>query len=492
MRRSVSQWQDRIAGRLGCHQAEAEAVIRRAYRAGALPEPQKILWAAGPREVAQVLAFVEAPPRRLRRSALAAFVVGAGFWIGLALMVDSVHGQPSITAAATLSLIAASLNVSLAAGRDLPPPPDKPALRRDESLMSAGATGVFITLAVSVFALQMVGGLPSDWLERGLVLAGAAATGGLPGVFLGLRIRHAYDHLPPLLRKLAPPTSVARQLERARAGAWNTVKQAIPGPRLDSSLLDVYSNAHWEAFAQRRGGLLNAHDRADAPRVLSPGFPGQVRLGPPRILQHDLGDLPLHLDGLEDAAQAAVSQICPRGAAAAFADLAFHVDRLYPFATIAVAVRPPTTVALDTAGRPHAEGGPALAWADGTCVHAWRGREVPSDAVDRSQPVTLSRIDREADPQRRWVLIERYGLGLYLQKRGAVEVHIDGCGQLYRLDQPPHEPIVAVRVRNHTPEPDGTVREFWLRVPPTMVTAREAVAWTFGLSAEAYEPLAQS
>jgi len=35
-------------------------------------------------------------------------------------------------------------------------------------------------------------------------------------------------------------------------------------------------------------------------------------------------------------------------------------------------------------------------------------------------------------------------------------------------------------------------RTYWLRVPPDTGTAREGVAWTFGLSAEEYEPLRQT
>src|SRR3546814_1719731 len=126
--------------------------------------------------------------------------------------------------------------------------------------------------------------------------------------------------------------------------------------------------------------------------------------------------MPPHLDGIEDAAQAAaVTYAGAAGAAARFSDLAFHVDRLYPFATVALALRPPTTVALDTEGRPHAEDGPALAWADDTRLYAWHGRGVPREVLDR--PVTRSRIDSEADPERRSVLIERYGLGRYLLER---------------------------------------------------------------------------
>ena len=68
----------------------------------------------------------------------------------------------------------------------------------------------------------------------------------------------------------------------------------------------------------------------------------------------------------------------------------------------------------------------------------------------------------------------------------------DRCGALYWLDQRFDEPIVAVRVINHTPHADGSFEEFWLRVPPSMQTAREAVAWTFGLSPEEYDPVLES
>ena len=36
-------------------------------------------------------------------------------------------------------------------------------------------------------------------------------------------------------------------------------------------------------------------------------------------------------------------------------------------------------------------------------------------------------------------------------------------------------------LRLKAPEPDGTYRRYFLRVPPRMRTARQAVAWTFGV-----------
>ena len=47
----------------------------------------------------------------------------------------------------------------------------------------------------------------------------------------------------------------------------------------------------------------------------------------------------------------------------------------------------------------------------------------------------------------------------------------------------------AVEVVNGTPEPDGSRRHYFLRVPSSMRTAREAVAWTYGISEQEYAQL---
>ena len=49
------------------------------------------------------------------------------------------------------------------------------------------------------------------------------------------------------------------------------------------------------------------------------------------------------------------------------------------------------------------------------------------------------------------------------------------------------ESLVMVEVVNSTAEPDGEFKNYWLRVPPDVGTAREAVAWTFNLSTEEYD-----
>ncbi len=63
---------------------------------------------------------------------------------------------------------------------------------------------------------------------------------------------------------------------------------------------------------------------------------------------------------------------------------------------------------------------------------------------------------------------------------------------LYKVDIKGKDPIALVLVENSTPEPDGSFRKHVLTVPPTVESAREAVAWTFGMSAEEYAPVVET
>jgi len=54
------------------------------------------------------------------------------------------------------------------------------------------------------------------------------------------------------------------------------------------------------------------------------------------------------------------------------------------------------------------------------------------------------------------------------------------------------EAWAAVEVINGTPEVDGTRKRYFLQVPANMRTAREAVAWTYGLPEARYRPTVRS
>jgi hypothetical protein len=77
----------------------------------------------------------------------------------------------------------------------------------------------------------------------------------------------------------------------------------------------------------------------------------------------------------------------------------------------------------------------------------------------------------------------------YVALGAATCVAEDETGILWRRNWLAADAWAAVEVVNATPEPDGTRRHFFLQVPANLRTAREAVAWTYGMRAEAYAHL---
>ena len=160
----------------------------------------------------------------------------------------------------------------------------------------------------------------------------------------------------------------------------------------------------------------------------------------------------------------------------------------WPFARVAVLSERPSALHRDEAGRLDHGDGPALAYPDGFALHAWRGMPVPAAFLAELPALTPERVRAEENAELRRVMLEYYGYDRYLADSGARPLHRDETGTLWRIDLADDEPVVMVEVLNSTPEPDGTHRTYWLRVPPSTRTARAGVAWTFGLDAEAYAP----
>jgi hypothetical protein len=152
----------------------------------------------------------------------------------------------------------------------------------------------------------------------------------------------------------------------------------------------------------------------------------------------------------------------------------------------------PVEVHRDNRGLLHNEKGMAIRYADGWGFYAWHGILVPEYVILQTEPITVDMIHEERNIEVRRVLIERFGLANYLKRGSAIKIHQDQCGTLYSMGINNDEPIFVVHVINSTPEPDGTYNEYFLRVPPTMKRAREAVAWTFGLTEDEYMPRAET
>lgn len=152
----------------------------------------------------------------------------------------------------------------------------------------------------------------------------------------------------------------------------------------------------------------------------------------------------------------------------------------------------PSTVSLDNERRYHGEDGPAMTFPDGYSVYAWHGRSVPRDIIDHPENISVERIEKERNVEIRTILMERYGLERFIADSGARVIGEDECGILYRKEFAVEEPLCVVMVKNSTAEPDGTFKNYFLRVPPDIITPRAAVAWTFGLSTDDYLPVIET
>ena len=144
---------------------------------------------------------------------------------------------------------------------------------------------------------------------------------------------------------------------------------------------------------------------------------------------------------------------------------------------IAVITDRPCTLHTDDQGNLHCGDGPAIAYGDGFKLYFWHGVAVEEYIIERPEEITVEKINGERNAEIVRVMIERFGAGEYLQKIGAREIGEPFNGsQLYEADLHDGTKIARVKAINSTPEPDGTSKIYWLKVPTGMSCAQEALA----------------
>jgi len=112
--------------------------------------------------------------------------------------------------------------------------------------------------------------------------------------------------------------------------------------------------------------------------------------------------------------------------------------------------------------------------------------------IEEKERITVEMINAMENIEIRRVMLEIYGTGKYIIESGTKEVQRDEYGVLYWQEMANDEPLRMVRVRNSTAEPDGTFKDYWLRVPPEIRTAKQGVAWTFDLDEDEYAPIIET
>jgi hypothetical protein len=156
---------------------------------------------------------------------------------------------------------------------------------------------------------------------------------------------------------------------------------------------------------------------------------------------------------------------------------------------LALLVRKPIVLSRDERDRLHSATGPCVQYSDGWGFWAWHGVRVPAWVIER--PVEeWARADffNEPNIEVRRVIQERMG-ERFVWEIGARFVDGGRRGTLYEVDLPGDPDRVARYLLVADP---STGRDYYLRVPPTVQTAEEAAAWTFGLNADEYDPAQES
>jgi hypothetical protein len=146
-------------------------------------------------------------------------------------------------------------------------------------------------------------------------------------------------------------------------------------------------------------------------------------------------------------------------------------------AAVALLVRKPTILCRDENGRLHSATGPAVTYPDGWSIYAWHGVPVPARVIlTPAEELTREDFLNQSNVEVRRVIQERMGERFVCELNGK---YIDGGprGVLYEVPLPGEWERVAryVYVMDAS-----SPRMYFLRVPPHIRTAADAVAWTFG------------
>lgn len=155
--------------------------------------------------------------------------------------------------------------------------------------------------------------------------------------------------------------------------------------------------------------------------------------------------------------------------------IAENAGWFWPFDEVCVITERPNLLKRDKENRLHCPDGPALSYPDGFALYRWHGLEVPEWIILTPELITPLKITKEDNVEVRRAMMEIYGYENYITNCEAeivdscpIDHHIIGLRDAKLLVKrvKDDETIVYIDLLNSTPEPDGTVKRYLLRVDP--------------------------
>jgi hypothetical protein len=126
----------------------------------------------------------------------------------------------------------------------------------------------------------------------------------------------------------------------------------------------------------------------------------------------------------------------------------------------------------------------------GSLFYYYENIRVPPHYITNPESLTLQEVLAHVNTEVRFVGMKIVGMDKVMNDKKTKIIHRDEeKGQvLFQIKGIFQDPVCYVKVVNSTQEPDGTFKDYYLCVPPNVKTCKQAVAWTFRLEEQEYQP----
>lgn len=115
---------------------------------------------------------------------------------------------------------------------------------------------------------------------------------------------------------------------------------------------------------------------------------------------------------------------------------------------------------------------------------------IPPHFYHKPENLTIDEVFSHSNAEVRYVGMKIIGFDKVMEdSRTKIINRCNDTGMvLFQIDGIFDEPVSYLKVINSTQEPDGSYKNYYLCVPPDMKTCKQAVAWTFRLEEQEYQP----